>query len=203
MALTLELTKPMATEQFSTAVRSKEELSTADKFNYLSTLLRGAATSAIYGLQATEECYKDVIDILKKRFGDETIIVQEHLRSLFDLRPISSSSNITQLRDLYDRVQVHIRSLQALGTSPSTYCSMLREILLRVLPSDLALKFHELYKPTKASTAASTNEAEVDSEHRMTKAANELQSILAYFDHQLQCREAVTTYTSAKTRETS
>ncbi|KAH7936939.1 hypothetical protein HPB49_006449 [Dermacentor silvarum] len=88
--------------QFSTAVHNNEELSTADKFNYLSTLLSGAAASAISGLQATEECYKDAIDILKKRFGDEIIIVQDHIRSLLDLRPISSSF---ELRDLYDQVQ--------------------------------------------------------------------------------------------------
>ncbi|KAH7981281.1 hypothetical protein HPB49_022893 [Dermacentor silvarum] len=187
--------------QFSTAVHNKEELSTADQFNYLSTLLSGAAASAISGLQATEECYQDVIDILKKRFGDESMIVQEHLQSLLDLRPVSSSSNITQLRDVYDQVQVHVRSLKAIGTSPSTYCSMLREIRLRVLPSDLVLKFHELYKPTKASTVVSTNEAEVDSEHRMTKAEKELQSLLEYFDHKLQCREAVTPYASATTPE--
>ncbi|KAH7975146.1 hypothetical protein HPB49_024412 [Dermacentor silvarum] len=72
--------------QFSTAVHNKEELSTADKFNYLSTLLSEAAASAISGLQATGECFQDAIDVLKKRFGDESIIVQEHLRSLLDLR---------------------------------------------------------------------------------------------------------------------
>ncbi|KAH7946024.1 hypothetical protein HPB49_019071 [Dermacentor silvarum] len=78
---------------------------------------------------------------------------------------------------------------------------MLREIPSRDLPPDLVLKFHELYELTKASTAALTNEAEVDSEHRMTKAEKELQSLVEYFDHQLQCREAVTTYTSGKTPE--
>ncbi|KAH7973785.1 hypothetical protein HPB49_005296 [Dermacentor silvarum] len=70
--------------QFSTAVHKKEELSTADKFNYLSTLLSRAAASAISGLQATEEYYQDAIDILKKRFGIASIIVQEDLRSLLD-----------------------------------------------------------------------------------------------------------------------
>ncbi|KAH7974013.1 hypothetical protein HPB49_008404 [Dermacentor silvarum] len=185
--------------EFLTALRNKEELSTADKFKCLSTLLSGAAASAISGLRAAEECYQDAIDILNKRFRDETIIVQEHLRSLLDLRPISSSSNITQLRDLYDQVQVHVRSLKALGMSPSTYCYMLWEIVLRVLPSDLVLKFHELYKPRNASTAVSTNEAEVDSERRMTEVDKELKSLLEYFDHQLECREAVTTYTYTKT----
>ncbi|KAH7954930.1 hypothetical protein HPB49_022968 [Dermacentor silvarum] len=128
-------------------------------------------------------------------------MVQEHLRSLLDLRPISSSLNITQLRDLYDQVQVRVRNFKTLGTSPSKYCSMLLEIPLRVLPSDLALKFHELYKPTTAYTAVSTIQAEADTEHRMAKGEKELQSLLQYFDHQLQCREAVPTYASATTPE--
>ncbi|XP_037505670.1 uncharacterized protein LOC119381997 [Rhipicephalus sanguineus] len=67
--------------QFSTAVHNNDDLSAAEKLNYLSTLVTGTAAAAISGLQATGECYEDAIDILKKRFGDERIIVQEHLRS--------------------------------------------------------------------------------------------------------------------------
>ncbi|XP_049274156.1 uncharacterized protein LOC125759435 [Rhipicephalus sanguineus] len=98
--------------QFSTAVHNNDDLSAAEKFNYLSTLVTGTAAAAISGLQATGECYEDAIDILKKRFGDERIIVQEHLRSLLDLRPVLSSSSTTELRDLYDEVQVHIIGIQ-------------------------------------------------------------------------------------------
>ncbi|KAH6941227.1 hypothetical protein HPB50_015117 [Hyalomma asiaticum] len=136
--------------QFSTAAHNNDDLSAAEKFNYLSTLVTGAATAAISGLQATGECYEDAIDIFKKRFGDERIIVQEHLWSLLDLRPVLSSPSTTELRGLYD--EAHVRSLKALGTSPNAYCSML--ILLRVIPSDLVLKYHELHKPM--TTAVST-----------------------------------------------
>ncbi|KAH6943931.1 hypothetical protein HPB50_000645 [Hyalomma asiaticum] len=130
--------------QFSTAVHN-DDLSAPDKFNYLSTLVTRATAAAISGLQATGECYEDAIDTLKKRSVDERIVVQEHLRSLLDLGPVLSSST-TEVRDLYDEVQLHVRSLKALGTSPNTYSSMLREILLRVIPSDLVLKYHELDK---------------------------------------------------------
>lgn len=144
--------------QFSAAVHSNDELSTADKFNYLSSLVTGAAASAIAGLQATDGCYKDAIEILKQRFGDDRIIVQDHLRGLLDLKPVSSSSDVRQLRQLYDRVQVHIRSLKALGTSSTTYCTMLREILLRVLPTDMVLRIHEGLKTSRSTVDASLNE---------------------------------------------
>lgn len=48
--------------QFTSAVHNNSELSTADKFNYLNSLVTGAAASAISGLQATEQCYKDAIE---------------------------------------------------------------------------------------------------------------------------------------------
>ncbi|KAL1473494.1 hypothetical protein MTO96_038627 [Rhipicephalus appendiculatus] len=40
-------------EVFSTAVHNKDDLSAAEKFNYISTLVTGAAAAAISGLQAT------------------------------------------------------------------------------------------------------------------------------------------------------
>ncbi|XP_077560684.1 uncharacterized protein LOC144175464 [Haemaphysalis longicornis] len=92
--------------QFASAVRNNDDLSTGDKFHYSNILLTGAAASAISGLQASEECYKDAINILKKRFSDERLIVQDHLRGLLDLKSVSSSSNMHQLRRLYDEVQV-------------------------------------------------------------------------------------------------
>ncbi|XP_037520532.1 uncharacterized protein LOC119397164 [Rhipicephalus sanguineus] len=175
--------------QFSTAVYNNDDLRAAEKFNYLSTLVTGTAAAAISGLQATGECYEDAMNILKKGFGDERIIVQEHLQSLLDLRPVLSSSSTTKLRDLYNEVQVHVRSLKALGTSPNTYCSMLREILLRVIPSHLVLKYHELHKPM--TTTVSTMQARRDPQDRTTEIEKELEDLLDFLEHQLHCRETL------------
>ncbi|XP_077547597.1 uncharacterized protein LOC144159784 [Haemaphysalis longicornis] len=186
--------------QFSSAVHNNSELSTADKFNYLNTLVTGAAASAISGLQASEECYKDAVDILKKRFGDERIIVQDHLRSLLDLKPVSSSNNTQQLRRLYDQIQVHVRSLKALGTSPANYCLMLREVLFRTLPPGMVLKYHELFKsPTCTSTTSSSTQAVVDQQNETAQPEQELQQLLDFFDHQVRCREAVERQTAVTT----
>lgn len=187
--------------QFSAAVHNNDELSTADKFNYLSSLVTGAAASAIAGLQATDGCYKDAIEILKQRFGDDRIIVQDHLRGLLDLKPVSLSSDVRQLRQLYDRVQVHIRSLKALGTSSTTYCTMLREILLRVLPTDMVLRFHEWLETSRCTAGASSNERG-GSTGQMGQPDQELQLLLEFFLHQLVCREAVAESTAQKIHRT-
>ncbi|XP_077536023.1 uncharacterized protein LOC144148349 [Haemaphysalis longicornis] len=162
---------------------------------------RMSAASAIAGLQATDGCYKDAIEILKQRFGDDRIIVQDHLRGLLDLKPVSSSSDVRQLRQLYDRVQVHIRSLKALGTSSTTYCTMLREILLRVLPTDMVLRFHEGLKTSRSTVDASLNELG-DSTGQTGQPDQELQLLLEFFQHQLMCREAVAENTAQKIHRT-
>ncbi|KAM7282439.1 uncharacterized protein ISCGN_002589 [Ixodes scapularis] len=58
-------------EQFQTAVHRNTRLTEGDKFQYLRSLLSGPAASAISGLQATAECYKDAIEILSERFGNK------------------------------------------------------------------------------------------------------------------------------------
>ncbi|KAL1479496.1 hypothetical protein MTO96_051793 [Rhipicephalus appendiculatus] len=66
-------------------------------------------------------------------YGDKIVTLTSKLRFAIQndhLSPVPSSSSTTELRELYDEVQVHVRSLKSLGTSPSTYCSKLREILL-------------------------------------------------------------------------
>lgn len=52
------------------------DLNTPDQFKYLSTLVTGPAASAISGLQASEEWYKNRPLTFIMRFGDKRIIVQ-------------------------------------------------------------------------------------------------------------------------------
>lgn len=73
---------PGSWEQFKASVHQNEGLTKGEKFQYLRNLLSGIAATATEGLQATEECYDDAIDILKSRFGDQRLFVQEHLRRL-------------------------------------------------------------------------------------------------------------------------
>nr|XP_037270723.1 D-2-hydroxyglutarate dehydrogenase, mitochondrial-like [Rhipicephalus microplus] len=85
-----------------------------DKCNYLRFFLKGDATLAIVGLPTTEACYKDTIDLFKKRFGDRTRLKQEYFSRLHTL-PSIRSSDPSALRKLYDQVIINIRGLETLG----------------------------------------------------------------------------------------
>ena len=56
-------------ESFESTIQNNEELSAVDKFNYLHSLLDGAAASSIQGLPLTEDNYENAVEILKDRFG--------------------------------------------------------------------------------------------------------------------------------------
>ncbi|XP_037515038.1 uncharacterized protein LOC119391430 [Rhipicephalus sanguineus] len=101
-------------EQFDQMIHRNGSLTATDKFNYLRFFLRGDAASAIVGLPTTEACYKDAIDILKRRFGDKTRLEQEYFSRLRTL-PSVRSSDPTALRKLYDQVVINIRGLETLG----------------------------------------------------------------------------------------
>ena len=69
-------------ETFESTIHNNEELSAIDKYNYLTTYLDGAATSAIHGLPLTEDNYENAIEILKKRFGRKQQIISKHIEHL-------------------------------------------------------------------------------------------------------------------------
>lgn len=139
--------------QFESEIHTNPELRPTGKFQYLGNLLSGKAASATSGMPPTEECYKDAIPILKQRFGDEALLVQDRMQALIEIKPVASSSDIERLRNLYDRVQVHCRSLKA---------SMLREILLRTLPPDLVLRFHQWSKMAMTTTTNDDSSQQID-----------------------------------------
>lgn len=128
-------------------------------------------------MQATDDLYKEAMEVLKQRFGDDRIVLQDQLRGLLNLEPMSSSSDGRELQQLYNLAQAHIRSLKALGTSSTTYCTMPREILLRVLPTHMVLRFREGLKASRCSAGASSHELR-DSTGHTGQPDQELQLLL-------------------------
>ena len=88
-----------------------------DKFNYLKSKLTGDALEAISGYQLSNDNYKVVIDVLKRRFGNQQLIIDAHYRSLSHLPP--ATNHIDKLRHCYNTIECHLRSLEAIGENIS------------------------------------------------------------------------------------
>ncbi|XP_064475828.1 uncharacterized protein LOC135389726 [Ornithodoros turicata] len=159
-------------EHYKTTIHDNTTLAKAEKFQYLRSLLRGSAASAIMGLQATESCYDDAIEILKERFGDRSRIEREHLSRLRSLPAVRSTGDVHGLRKLYDHVQNHVRGLRALGVSSESYASMMVDILFTSLPQDMVVEYHRLARYTSTDEQESTSGSESEADEGLTKVLN-------------------------------
>jgi len=97
------------------------------------------ASDAISGLSLTSANYEEAIAILKKRFSNKQQIINRHMDILLSVSPVNSSQNTQKLRQLYDTLESHVRSLKSLGVPSSSYGSLLSSIIMNKLPQDLRL----------------------------------------------------------------
>ena len=91
-------------ESYESAVHRSRDLSNIDKFNYLNSLLTGAACEAIAGLSLTSANYEEAIAILKKRFGNSQKIKAKHMDNLMNIEPVTSSRDLKALCKLHNVV---------------------------------------------------------------------------------------------------
>ena len=96
---------PTFWDTYESAIHINSDLTEIDKFTYLRSLLQGSAKEAIAGLSLTAANYIEAVDILKKRFGDKSIITAKHMDALMSLEAVGNS--VTALRHFYDSVDTH------------------------------------------------------------------------------------------------
>jgi len=81
-------------------------------------------------MQVTDTNYDATVDMLKQRFGRKEPIVSAHMSKLLNLSPVKRSSDVVALRQLFDDVEVQIRSLEALSVVPDSYGVLLCQMIL-------------------------------------------------------------------------
>ena len=62
-------------DSFKCAVHKNGEVSKIDKFNYLHSLLEGAAILSIQGIRLTADNYDSAIELLKNQFSNTHLII--------------------------------------------------------------------------------------------------------------------------------
>ncbi|KAK8772730.1 hypothetical protein V5799_024027 [Amblyomma americanum] len=123
----------------------------------VATTPRGDAAAALAGLPPTAWCYSDTVELHKKRFGNEQLLSQEHMKKLIDVQPVRSSDDVRGLRRLYDTLAAHIKGLETLGQKHDSYSSLLMPIVQRALPTDILLDY---IRQCFIATTSSSDEGE-------------------------------------------
>ena len=124
-------------DQFESSVHSKTSLSDVDKFSYLKSLLDGPAGDCIAGLKLTSDNYKEAVDLLKSRFGNTQLLINRYAESFDELKCVRSMNQVSELRNMYDRVEATVRNLRSMKIDANTYGAFLVPLLSKKLPQEL------------------------------------------------------------------
>ena len=126
---------------FEAAINKNENLSNFQKFPYLQGYLEGPALKCIEGMTLPNENYIQALKQLKDRYGNPELITSTHMSKLLKLEKVFNSKNVKELRNLYDKVESHIRSLLTAGIPQGNYGPFLIPIVLEKLLDDIKLEF--------------------------------------------------------------
>ncbi|XP_078309420.1 uncharacterized protein LOC144617852 [Crassostrea virginica] len=99
-------------DSFDATINKNSKLSRIEKFNYLRSKLTGEAKEAISGLELSHENYDVALAIIQERFEDAQSVINKHYMELINIHPVNNDTG--SLRKLYDDLENHMRSLEAL-----------------------------------------------------------------------------------------
>ena len=126
-------------DSFDAAIHSNETLSDIEKLNYLCSFLEGPAVATIAGLALTKDNYTVAVDLLHERYGNKQVIISSHMESLLKLPRVNFASDIKRVRMVYDKIEIKICCLQALGIKAESYGSLLIPVVIEKIPKKLRL----------------------------------------------------------------
>ena len=118
-------------EIFDSSIHSNTSLAPISKLSYLKTLLTGKAKDALNSLGLTSGNHVEAVAILKSRFGDPQVVIQSNIDILLALHPVSSSSNITDFRTIYDKVETVSRNIQRFEVHTEHFGPILIDALMK------------------------------------------------------------------------
>lgn len=101
-------------DMFHSLIHRDLSITEIQKFHYLKSSLKGEAAEIIQSLEVSSENYNEAWQMLNRRYDNKRLIIQKHIKALFELQSISKE-NHTGLRHLVDGVLKHLRALKAIG----------------------------------------------------------------------------------------
>lgn len=105
---------------FISLVHNSNDINIIDKFDYLKTSLEDAAARCISSIEFCASNYFIAWDTLCARFENRFLMVHNYIKSLFNIKNISSDSP-TAFRDLFDTLSRNLKCLQVLGIDTNSW----------------------------------------------------------------------------------
>lgn len=135
-------------DAFHTLIHTQPGLSKIQKLHYLRLSLSGKAEAAIGAFSITEDNYEAAWRHLYEIYDNKRALVLRHAALLRDT-PAMPDDSSESIRDLANHMQLHLRSLQALGRSPDDIAN---DLLASILISRMAVDTRRSWERTLSDT---------------------------------------------------
>ncbi|XP_048480643.1 uncharacterized protein LOC125489282 isoform X3 [Plutella xylostella] len=135
-------------EMFTAVVHNDHRISNIERLCFLKKYLRGEPLQLIDSLPIVGKSYESALELLKKRYDNPALLINNHVGCLLDL-PSIQRGTATQLRDLAAQIRQHVTALQNLGEPVDKWDAILSCILLRKIDTLTVRLFHSERDTTK------------------------------------------------------
>lgn len=136
---------------FLSTIDGNTLLPAAQKMQYLMGALEGEARDIIGSLDLSEEGYVEAWTLLKDRYDDTKLIMQKHIKALFEL-PILTKQDPVELRQLLDGSLRHLRALKTLKRPTDQWDNL----IIHMISSRLDRKTNEAWEITTKANKTPT-----------------------------------------------
>jgi hypothetical protein len=117
---------------FQSLIHNNNNLNSIEKMHYLKSSLSGDALHTIENLAISGANYDEAWSLLEKRYGNERLIVQAHIRKILN-SPAINKCTAASLRQLSDDVRSNLAVLNALNRPVQHW----DDILVTIIPDKL------------------------------------------------------------------
>lgn len=126
---------------FRSIIDSNSQLSSSDKFYYLKSYVEGEAADLIRHLSLDAENYKVALQLLDDRYNNKNKIVNFHINSILDLKPIKRCTS-AELRELISQTRQHLGALENMKIPTKQWDLIIICILQRKIDQYTLRSFH-------------------------------------------------------------
>ena len=124
-------------DAFDIVANENNDSTDVKKFTYLRSYLTGDALRLLARLALTSCCIRVALELLERKFGSKQLIINSHMESLYKSPVIRSSEDVRSIRDFHDKIEMNLRSLEAIGVEPEPYVCLLVPMIEDEIPNEL------------------------------------------------------------------
>lgn len=129
-------------DTFESLIHNNETIEPIQKFHYMKAALEGTAAQIIKSLEFTAVNYAIAWETICNRFNNKGLLTYNHIKAIFCIPSIKEES-ATQIRNILDTLNKHLRALNALGQSTEHWDALLIYLASSKLDSSTAREWEK------------------------------------------------------------